>query len=55
VIFRRTKDGAHWEQLFRTEPLGWSSRARKKNKSFTVQFFQRNFLYAPLSLGEALR
>jgi len=24
VIFRRTKDGAHWEQIFRTEPLGCS-------------------------------
>lgn len=22
VIFRRTKDGTHWEQIFRTEPLG---------------------------------
>ncbi|HEY6385759.1 MAG TPA: hypothetical protein VIX91_08780 [Candidatus Acidoferrum sp.] len=21
VIFRRTKDGAHWEQFFKTEPL----------------------------------
>jgi hypothetical protein len=25
VIFRRTKDGAHWEQIFKTEPLGCSS------------------------------
>jgi hypothetical protein len=25
VIFRRTRDGAHWEQLFKTEPLGCSS------------------------------
>jgi hypothetical protein len=25
VIFRRTKDGAHWEQFFKTEPLGCSS------------------------------
>jgi hypothetical protein len=25
VVFRRTKDGAHWEQIFRTEPLGCSS------------------------------
>jgi hypothetical protein len=25
VIFRRTRDGAHWEQIFRTEPLGCSS------------------------------
>jgi hypothetical protein len=25
VIFRRTKDGVHWEQIFRTEPLGCSS------------------------------
>jgi hypothetical protein len=25
VAFRRTKDGAHWEQIFRTEPLGCSS------------------------------
>jgi hypothetical protein len=24
VIIRRTKDGAHWEQFFRTEPLGCS-------------------------------
>jgi hypothetical protein len=24
VIFRRTRDGAHWEQLFKTEPLGCS-------------------------------
>ena len=22
VVFRRTKDSAHWEQIFRTEPLG---------------------------------
>src|ERR1700676_351061 len=22
VIFRRTKDGTHWEQIFKTEPLG---------------------------------
>jgi|HubBroStandDraft_1064217.scaffolds.fasta_scaffold10052_4 hypothetical protein len=25
IIFRRTKDGAHWEQIFKTEPLGCSS------------------------------
>jgi hypothetical protein len=25
LIFRRTKDGAHWEQIFKTEPLGCSS------------------------------
>ena len=25
VVFRRTKDGAHWEQIFRTAPLGCSS------------------------------
>jgi hypothetical protein len=25
VIFRRTKDGTHWEQIFKTEPLGCSS------------------------------
>ncbi len=25
VIFRRTRDGAHWEQIFKTEPLGCSS------------------------------
>jgi len=25
VIYRRTRDGAHWEQLFKTEPLGCSS------------------------------
>jgi hypothetical protein len=25
MVFRRTKDGAHWEQIFRTEPLGCSS------------------------------
>ncbi len=25
LIFRRTKDGAHWEQFFKTEPLGCSS------------------------------
>jgi hypothetical protein len=25
VIFRRTKDGLHWEQIFKTEPLGCSS------------------------------
>jgi hypothetical protein len=25
VIFRRTKDGAHWEQILKTEPLGCSS------------------------------
>jgi hypothetical protein len=25
VIFRRTKNGAHWEQVFKTEPLGCSS------------------------------
>lgn len=25
VIFRRTKDGVHWEQIFKTEPLGCSS------------------------------
>jgi hypothetical protein len=25
VIFRRTKGGAHWEQIFKTEPLGCSS------------------------------
>jgi len=24
-IFRRTRDGAHWEQIFKTEPLGCSS------------------------------
>jgi hypothetical protein len=24
LIFRRTKDGAHWEQIFKTEPLGCS-------------------------------
>lgn len=25
VIFRRTRDGLHWEQIFKTEPLGCSS------------------------------
>jgi hypothetical protein len=25
LIFRRTKDGLHWEQIFKTEPLGCSS------------------------------
>jgi hypothetical protein len=25
LIFRRTRDGAHWEQIFKTEPLGCSS------------------------------
>jgi len=25
VVFRRTKDGARWEQIFRTEPLGYSA------------------------------
>jgi hypothetical protein len=25
IIFRRTKDGAHWEQIFKSEPLGCSS------------------------------
>jgi hypothetical protein len=25
LIFRRTKDGVHWEQIFKTEPLGCSS------------------------------
>ncbi len=25
VIFRRTRDSAHWEQIFKTEPLGCSS------------------------------
>ena len=25
LIFRRTRDGAHWEQVFKTEPLGCSS------------------------------
>ena len=25
VIFQRTKDGSHWQQIFRTEPLGCSS------------------------------
>jgi len=25
VIFRRTRDGAHWEQIFKTEPLGCST------------------------------
>jgi hypothetical protein len=25
IIFRRTKDGAHWEQIFRSEPLGCSN------------------------------
>jgi hypothetical protein len=25
VVFRRTKDSAHWEQIFRPEPLGCSS------------------------------
>lgn len=24
VILRRTKDGSHWEQFFKTEPLGCS-------------------------------
>jgi|ERR1700722_5272289 len=55
VIFRRTKNGAHWEQIFRTEPSGCSSRAHKKNKPFAARFVPKNFLYAPLSLDEALR
>jgi hypothetical protein len=25
VVFQRTRDGAHWEQVFKTEPLGCSS------------------------------
>jgi hypothetical protein len=25
LIFRRTRDGAHWEEIFKTEPLGCSS------------------------------
>jgi hypothetical protein len=25
LIFHRTRDGAHWEQIFKTEPLGCSS------------------------------
>jgi hypothetical protein len=30
LIFRRTRNGAHWEQFFKTEALGCSSRAREK-------------------------